>query len=955
MNQPNKKLLSFLFAILASAAVFSQTILIASGSSWKYLDNGSNQGTAWVGNRFNDAAWASGNAQLGYGDGDEATIVGYGGNTSARYITTYFRKTISIADAASFSSFALSVKRDDGIVVYVNGVEKYRNNMPTGSIAYTRVASSAASDDGGTWQTATLATGTFITGTNIIAVEIHQNSATSSDISFDMQLTGTLAPVQTPAIVPAGSSWKYLDNGTNQGTTWRGTGFSDATWAFGNSQLGYGDGDEATIVGYGGNTNARYITTYFRKTISVASGASYGSFTLNVKRDDGIVVYVNGVEKYRNNMPTGTVTYTTPASAAASDDGANWQTATLAAGTFISGTNVIAVEMHQSSGTSTDLSFDLELKGNAPSAAALKRGPYLQVGTSNSIVVRWRTDIANDTKVSYGLSAASLTSVASNASSVTEHEIQLTGLAPNTKYFYSIGSSSQILQGDANNFFITAPVVGTEKKTRVWVNGDCGNNSTNQKNVLNQYLNYMGANYTDLWLLLGDNAYDNGTDAEYQTKFFDIYKDKLLKQSVLWPSPGNHEYGSNAARMNDHAIAYYDIFTVPKTAQAGGVASNTEAFYSYNYGNTHFISLDSYGKESNTYRLYDTLGPQVVWLKQDLAANTQKWTIVYWHHAPYSLTSHNSDTEAELINIRQNLLKILERYKVDLVLCGHSHGYERSKLLKGHYGNEASFTTAMNVSQSSGKYDGSASSCPYVKSNALSYNGTVYVVAGSAGQLSSATQASYPHAAMYYSNVSNGGSLVLEIEANRLDAKWVCADGVIRDKFTLEKDVSIKKTVSIAPGSSTTLTASWIGNYSWTGGATTRSITIAPAISSTYIVNDSLGCVADTFNVTVAAARPVSKKIMVVNESQSAIKIYPNPTAGLTTIEYTSVADSHVSLEIFDIAGGKVKTLVSQLKKAGTYKYVINTKNEQLAPGMYSVRLGTFRQNNIQQFIITKE
>jgi acid phosphatase type 7 len=708
-------------------------------------------------------------------------------------------------------------------------------------------------------------------------------------------------------------------------------------------------------VGYGGNTNARFITTYFRKAISIANASSYGSFTLNVKRDDGIVVYVNGVEKYRNNLPTSTITNTTLASAAASDDGANWQTTTLAAGTFITGTNVIAVEMHQSSATSSDLSFDLELKGNAPAAAVLIRGPYLQIGTSNSVVVRWRTDIANDAKVNYGLSADSLTSVATNASSVTEHEIQLTGLAANTKYFYSIGSSSQTLQGDANNFFVTAPVVGTEKKTRVWVNGDCGNNSTNQKNVLNQYLNYMGTNYTDLWLLLGDNAYDNGTDAEYQTKFFDIYKDKLLKQSVLWPSPGNHEYGSNATRMNDHAIAYYDIFTVPKTAQAGGVASNTESFYSYNYGNVHFISLDSYGKESNTYRLYDTLGPQVVWLKQDLAANTQKWTVAYWHHAPYSLTSHNSDTETELVNIRQNLLKILERYKVDLVLCGHSHGYERSKLLKGHYGNEASFTAAMNVSQSSGKYDGSASSCPYVKNNASSYDGTVYVVAGSAGQLSSATQSTYPHAAMYYSNVSNGGSLVLEIEANRLDAKWVCADGVIRDKFTIEKDVSVKNNISITPGSSTTLSASWIGNYSWTGGATTRSITVAPAISTTYIVNDSIGCVADTFNVTIAAARPVSQKVSVADGRQSAIKIYPNPTAGNTTIEYTSLTDGHVSLYIFDIAGRRVKTLVNQLKKAGTYKHVINTKNEQLAPGIYSVNLATGKQKNIQQFIVTQE
>ncbi|HVE61219.1 MAG TPA: hypothetical protein VNA26_05340, partial [Chitinophagaceae bacterium] len=83
-------------------------------SDWKYLDNGSNQGTAWTSLSFNDASWLSGNGQLGYGDGDEATVVSYGGNASNKYITTYFRKNINITDPASFSSFTANIKRDDG-------------------------------------------------------------------------------------------------------------------------------------------------------------------------------------------------------------------------------------------------------------------------------------------------------------------------------------------------------------------------------------------------------------------------------------------------------------------------------------------------------------------------------------------------------------------------------------------------------------------------------------------------------------------------------------------------------------------------------------------------------------------------------------------------------------------------------------------------------------------------
>ena len=311
-------------------------------------------------------------------------------------------------------------------------------------------------------------------------------------------LAWQLADAQT-TLVPMGSSWKYLDNGTNQGTAWTGTGFSDAGWASGNAQLGYGDGDEATVVSYGSNSNSKYITTYFRKTINIADISQFTNYALSVKRDDGIVLYVNGTERYRNNMPTGTISYTTLATSA-SDDGATAQTATLPAGTFVNGNNVIAVEIHQTAANSSDISFDLSLAGNPASgggSATLTRGPYLQTGTATSMILRWRTDVATNSKVMYGTTAGSLTLSATNTSSLTEHTVTLTGLTANTKYYYSIGSTTQTLQGDANNYFVTSPTVGTEKKTCIWVTGDCGNNSTNQANVRDKYTNYMGTTNTE--------------------------------------------------------------------------------------------------------------------------------------------------------------------------------------------------------------------------------------------------------------------------------------------------------------------------------------------------------------------------------------------------------------------------------------------------------------------------
>lgn len=580
----------------------------------------------------------------------------------------------------------------------------------------------------------------------------------------------------------------------------------------------------------------------------------------------------------------------------------------------------------------------------------LSRGPYLQKGTPTSIVIRWRTNEPTTSLVKYGLTLIDLNFTVHDSGSVTEHEVVLTGLIPNTKYYYRIGSDTQTLQGDSANFFVTAPPVGTEKKTYVWVTGDCGNNSINQANVRDRYISYMGPKYTDLWLLLGDNAYETGADSEYQTKFFDVYKDDILKKTVLWPATGNHDYANDTTRQNDHNIPYYSHFTLPANAEAGGIASNTEAFYSYNYANIHFISLDSYGEELNTYRLYDTLGPQVTWLKKDLAANSQMWTIVYWHNPPYTMGSHNSDFEAELINIRQNLICILERYNVDLILCGHSHVYERSSLMRGHYGYESTFNAAINyLSTSSARYDASPNSCPYIKNTTAPYNGTVYVVAGSSGQLGN-MQSSWPHNAMYYANAVNGGSLALTIEANRLDAKWVCADGNIRDQFTIEKNVNKVINDSIPLGGDTTLTASWVGNYSWfPGGETTRSITISPTTSTVYTVTDGAGCLMDVFNIKVNATE--------VKEEQNRLSIfvYPNPSSGQTIIEVNSNKGKNMMLDIFDIAGKKVATVSHSIYENGKHHFILNTKELNLHTGVYLVKVHSEQGDAFERIVLSDQ
>ncbi len=525
------------------------------------------------------------------------------------------------------------------------------------------------------------------------------------------------------------------------------------------------------------------------------------------------------------------------------------------------------------------LTFLLFVNLNLLAQTQILRGPYLQKGTSTSIQVNYRTNNSVVTKIKYGLTLGNLNNEVVGNDFVVDHYLTVPNLLPETKYYYGIYKNDSLMQGDALNYFITPAVIGSSKKTRIWVTGDCGTGQTTQTNVLTQMENYLGTNYLDAWILLGDNAYSNGLDLEYQTKFFEPYQNRrFMKQTVIWPSPGNHDYGGSPGRQVDHNVSYYAIFKVPAQAELGGVASNTPHFYSYNLHNIHFISLDSYGINDGK-RLSDTIAsPQVEWLKQDLAANNQKWTVVYFHHPPYTMGTHNSDTENELRYLREKLLPIFDRYKIDLVLCGHSHTYERSKPLRNYYGYENDFVSAIhNTSSSSGKYDGSSDSCPYVKHSNATNEGIVYVVAGSAGWTPGG-QASFPHEALPFANKTNAGSMILEVEGNRLDAKWISENGLVDDKFTIVKDdMAPKDSLVIVPSNQTSvsLKAGLKDSYVWkTNGSTSGTIVLNEFENGQiFRVSDNFGCLTDKFTIQ-KTPNCISNKVQSnIYESGSAVKL----------------------------------------------------------------------------------
>ncbi|HTE13006.1 MAG TPA: metallophosphoesterase [Chitinophagaceae bacterium] len=743
------------------------------------------------------------------------------------------------------------------------------------------------------------------------------NFITSNLLAVLLMLTAAKDLKADTTYIKFGSTWKFLDNGTaapagSGAADWRNIAFNDASWNSGPAELGYGDAKERTTVSYGGNPSSKYITTYFRQGVNINPGL-YSGIRLNTYLDDGAVIYINGTEVARSNMNAGTPLHTTLATAAAPENGNVITTIDIPATAFVSGNNMIAVEVHQNAANSSDLVFDLELAGiTGTGEPATSRGPLLQMVNSNAVTIRWTTATATTSRIEYGSSENSLTATLSDNTSVTEHEMRITGLTPDTKYYYAVGSVTSIVKGSYRNYFTTAPPASTTRKIRIGVFGDPGKGDANQKSTRDAYIDLKnGYNNSELAIMLGDNAYNAGLQTEHQTNFFDIYNDNIFTNHVIMPVPGNHEYANDASaagagnlRWNLN-IPYYSVFTLPAAGESGGVASGTEQYYSANYGNIHFIMLDTYGYSPDPTdptnftkhtRLFDdtTNGAQAKWLKQDLAANagTHKWTIVCMHHPPYTNGSHASDSETDLMAIRQKITPILEQYGVDIVLAGHSHVYERSFLVKDHTGLSSPFNTAVpgagtQISTSSARYDGTAgnlasadfnaatTSCPYFTIDSVFKHGTVYVVAGSAGQIGGATNAKFP--VWYYKNYSGStggevGALSLEVQDNRLDAKFVGAGGTVRDQFTIMKGVNKKTIVNTSVNNPTTLTASWVGGYNWyttpfppvTNQGTGRTLAVTPVAtgSFTYYVNDSLSpkttCIADTFMLQVTSALAVA-------------------------------------------------------------------------------------------------
>lgn len=606
-------------------------------------------------------------------------------------------------------------------------------------------------------------------------------------------------------------------------------------------------------------------------------------------------------------------------------------------------------------------------------AQNLTRGPYLQLGTPSSMVIRWRTDIPSNSQINYGIDSSSLDFSSTDLNLVTEHEINLSNLNFDTKYFYSVGSTSTVLASGIDYFFTTAPLPGSAKVTRVWVLGDAGTKNDNQRSVRDAYYAFTGSTSTDLWIMLGDNAYSTGTDINYQEAVFDMYP-SVLRNSVLWPAFGNHDGGS--AISSTQSGVFYDIFTLPDNAQAGGTASGTEAYYSFEYANIHFVCLNSHDINGSQFT------DMISWLTSDLSSHTQQWTIAFWHHPPYSKGSHNSDTESRLIRMREEVLPSLEAGGVDMVLSGHSHAYERSFLLDGHYGLSGTLTEGMILDNGDGREDGSGA-YEKITLGPASHEGTVYIVAGSSGQTSGG---SLNHPAMYTS-LNILGSLIMDFNDNRLDFSFLDATGNIQDYLTMLKGQDIGLPVFLSFFKARQLksekavllewkTNSELNNFIWQvqrKGLEDHDFEVIAEIAgqlntahqTNYSFKDSQIEYGDSYtyrliDISVTGHKKVHDPLSIsISKPENFMLLgnYPNPFNPASHIELYVSSDNYFEVSVYNLQGQNIRNLVDGMLKKGLHKMIWDGKNisgQDVASGTYFIEAKSGRQKITNKIVLVR-
>lgn len=474
-------------------------------------------------------------------------------------------------------------------------------------------------------------------------------------ILFALCIFGGQLTAPAEQIIREGDTWRYFPGRSLPGENWTKTGFDDSSWNSGPSGFGYGDNDDATVLKDMSDKTTGYASVFIRKYFEVANPADIKHLNLAADYDDGFVAYVNGIEVARRNMPPGPVTNTTLASdehEASRGDGASdpqeKEFIAVDPKLLVPGKNVIAVSGHNVAIDSTDLSLIVELYIHV----TLTRGPFIQMPNPDEVTVVWGTDAPTDSVVEYGSDKSCKEGRVSSPTLVREHTVNIPHLTPGNNYFYRVRSGGATLsEGD---FFKTKR--NESQPFRFAVIGDWGSGNDAMRNVAQQ----VNAADVDFIITVGDNIYDSGQPGLYD-RYLAAYA-PTMRRAPMFPALGDHDIQS----ANGKWMLTY--FRLPQNGPRDMKGRN----YSFDYGNAHFMALDSTAFELEPINR-ESINTIKRWAFRDLAETAKLWRFAFMHNPP--ITSESVHHEA--YNTRTMLLPIFEGAGMQMLFAGHNHFYER--------------------------------------------------------------------------------------------------------------------------------------------------------------------------------------------------------------------------------------------------------------------------------------
>ncbi len=426
------------------------------------------------------------------------------------------------------------------------------------------------------------------------------------------------------------------------------------------------------------------------------------------------------------------------------------------------------------------------------------------------------------------------------ASSFYQYQADVTGLQPGSTYSYRVSVNGQAVASNPAQFSFTTPTPG---KCSFLSFGDSGANSSQQLALIKRMLAEPGIGKV---IHLGDLAYSAGTFGEFETNYF-TPNAPLMSRLPFFATPGNHEYITDSAAP----------FLAGHVAAVCGVPTqDTGRYYSFDWGDAHFVSIDS-----NLLPTPDAASRMLAWLDADLAATGKFWKIVFLHHPPYPTGFHLGDPICVLV--QQNVTPIVENRGVQLVLAGHEHGYERSWPLLG--GQQV--------------YSGPS---------------TTYVISGGGGGAME-TVGSLPQCAL---SIQAFHYLRVDMNDTQLSVTATGIDGSTVDQFSLAPPPVLPASSVVSVGDLTPAIAS--GSLASIFG---QNLAIRPAVAKNFPLPNQLGGVTVTANgvpVPVLYASPSQLNVQIPYEVSGQVSLQVNTQNGSssTSIQVSPVAPSILAIAV---------------------------------------------------------